>query len=127
MRWLGVYYIVFLVIGFIGGLVCPCDSVITGYANDYIGGGFIYSYRHDRDPMELLLFISVPIVIVAIIILIVKTMIDNAGYYKCDKAENSNVKTIEKEEKINYYSVCDDESNYHSVSDIESNYHNNSK
>lgn len=69
-------YIVFLVFGFIGGLLCPYDSKITGYANDYIGGGFVYSYRHDHDPIELLLFISVPIIIVAIIILIVKTNLD---------------------------------------------------
>lgn len=69
-------YIVFLVIGFIGGLLCPYESVITGYANDPFRWDFIYSYRHDRNPMELLLFISVPIVIIAIIILIIKTYVD---------------------------------------------------
>lgn len=125
MGQIGIYYIVFLVIGFIGGLVCPYDSVITGYANDYIGGGFVYSYRHDRDSMELLLFISVPIIIVAIIILIVKTKIDNTGYYQKEKVGKNNEKI--NEENLNYYSVSSNESNYQSASDIESNDYSNFK
>ena len=69
-------YIVFVVVGFLGGLFCPSESSITGYANDYIGGGFVYSYYHSRDEIELLLFISIPIVVVAIIISIIFANMD---------------------------------------------------
>ena len=59
---MGLAYIAFVVVGFLGGLFCPSESSITGYANDYIGGGFVYSYYHSRDEIELLLFISICII-----------------------------------------------------------------
>lgn len=76
MYKMSVGYVVFVIVGFLGGLFCPYDSKITGYANDYIGGGFVYSYRHDYDSMEKLLFISVPIVVVAIILCIIYSYLD---------------------------------------------------
>lgn len=69
-------YIAFVVVGFLGGLFCPYTSSITGYANDYIGGGFVYSYYHSRDEIELLLWISIPIVVVAIILSIIFAFMD---------------------------------------------------
>ena len=73
---MGIAYVAFVVVGFLGGLFCPSESSITGYANDYIGGGFVYSYYHSRDEIQLLLFISIPIVVAAIIISIIFANMD---------------------------------------------------
>lgn len=71
-----VYFVIFVIVGFIGGAFCPSDSVITGYANDPFSSGFIYSYSHSYDFMERLLYIAIPIIVVGILILIAKKWLD---------------------------------------------------
>ena len=74
-------YIAFVIVGFLGGLFCPYESRITGSAYSSLADGFVHSYAHYTDSSELLLWISIPIAVVAVILCIVYSLGDKEEYF----------------------------------------------
>lgn len=61
-------YIVFVVVGNLGAWLCPSVRRTTGVAHNPFGDGYLFSYEYLRDPTELFSFISISIIVAAIIL-----------------------------------------------------------